>query len=334
MKVIAILNWILIGLYGSWVLYMLLNPSRSGGDAATRGLDTALAYVVAFVLVVFFGLNLLPYTIPKVIILILMLAPGLLLLSRLANQYLDSRTQGQVEVARANGSIFFNDKPRRDVAAAIGAADTTRLRQLLQQPVPHLDEPGHYGTTLLDFAGERAATSQNITQMMACLKLLIDHGATIQGADPQHVPTHFRVCKHGPAVLLKWFLNKGADPNFRPAGGNPILIEVMRYGDDPLEKVRLLLDRGADPNAVMADDETTYDANYSPLMYAAREQMWDICQLLLKQGANPAYRTPKGDDLKKIMAQHAELYADVDDTPPAYTVFKKLLESHTQPRPE
>ncbi len=256
---------------------------------------------------------------------ILMLVPGFLILSRLSNYYLTSLERGQVATARANGSIFFHDKPRRDVAAAIGAADTTRLRQLLQQPVPRLNEPGSQATTLLDFAGERAATSQNITQMMACLKLLIDHGATIQSADPQHIPTHFRVCKHGPAVLLKWFLNKGADPNFRPADGNPILIEVMRYGDDPLEKVRLLLDRGADPNAVMADDETTYEASYSPLMYAAREQLWDICQLLLKEGANPAYRTPKGDDLKKIMTQHAELYADVDDTPPAYTVFKKLL---------
>jgi hypothetical protein len=332
MKVLTILNWILIGLYGCCVLYVLLGFSRPSGDAATQGLGVGFAAIGAFILLLFLGLNLLPYTIPKVIILVLMLMPGLFILSRLSDSYLTSLERGQVAAARANGSLFFDDKPRRDVAAAIGAADTTRLRQLLQLPVPRLNEPGYQATTLLDFAGERAATTQNITQMMACLKLLTDHGATIQGTDPQHIPTHFRVCKQGPAILLKWFLNKGADPNFRPEGGSPILIEVMRYGDDGLEKVRLLLDRGADPNAMMADDETTYEASYSPLMYAAREQLWDICQLLLKNGANPAYRTPKGDNLKKIMVQHAELYADVDDTPPAYTVFKKLLESHTNPK--
>ena len=334
LKVLTILNWILIGLYGSWVLYVLLGLSRPSGDAATQGLDVGFASIGAFILILFLGLNLLPYTIPKVIILILMLAPGLFILSRLSDHYLTSLERGQVAAARANGSLYFDDKPRRELAAAIGAADTTRLRQLLQQPVPRLNEPGYHATTLLDFAGEKAATTKNVTQLMACLKLLIDHGATIQGTDPQQVPTHFRVCKQGPAILLKWFLNKGADPNFRPEGGSPILFEVMRYGDDRLEKVRVLLERGADPNAVMADDETTYDASYSPLMYAAREQLWDICQLLLKEGANPAYRTPKGDDLKKIMTRHEELYADVDDTPPAYTVFKKLLENRPARKPD
>ncbi len=134
-------------------------------------------------------------------------------------------------------------------------------------------------------------------------------------------------------ALLEWFLKKGVDPNLRPfKESNPILFEVMGYDRDRLAKVKCLLDYGADPNAQAAAAGYAVRSRYSPLMHAALEQLWEVCDVLVKRGANPDYRTPQGDDLKKIMALHEKLYADAGDTPTAFTDFKKTLENHTNPK--
>lgn len=325
MKTITITNWVLIGLYVLLILYTLLGINRSGNDAAGRGMEAGFAVVGCIAVAILLVLNVLPYRTARIIALVILGLPMLLILYNGISNYLVSRQYDRNEEARSNGSFFFDDQPRREIAAAIAAADTTRLRALLQKPVSNLDEMGYDATTLLDFAALRSIHSQAPAKSLRCLEILLEKGATIQGPDSTHKPTHFLVCKTGSAALLEWFLKKGADPNAKPAESSPLIFEVMSYGEERREKVALLLNYGADPNTLAVNTGNAVRDWYSPLMHAAQEQLWDICQLLLEKDADVTYRTPQGDDLEKIMKLHEELYADVDDTPAAFTRFKTAL---------
>ncbi|MGA0557296.1 ankyrin repeat domain-containing protein [Larkinella sp. VNQ87] len=329
MKTITITNWILIGLYGLLVVYTLMNVNRSGNDAAGRGMETGFAFLGAFILAALFGLNLLPYRALKIIILIVLALPLLIIVYNIISNYFTMQEQNRAEEARSNGSFFFDDQPRREIAAAIATSDTIRLQALLQKPVPQLNECGYQNTTLLDFAAQKAVEVNASTSSLRCMEMLLEKGATIQGPDSVHTPTHILICQTGSVALLEWFLKKGADPNAQAYESSPILFEVMQYDKDRLEKVKLLLNYGADPDALSASTGYAIKPLYTPLMYAAFEQLWDVCHLLLERGADPDYRTPQGDDLPKVMKMHEELYADVNDIPATFTSFKNYLETNS-----
>ncbi|GAB3328264.1 hypothetical protein GCM10027299_30220 [Larkinella ripae] len=333
MKTITITNWIFIGLYLLLILYTLLGVNRPGNDAAGRGMETGFVVVGGFAVAALLVLNVLPYRATKIIALVLMALPGLMILYNVISNYLVARQYDQTEEARMNGTLFFDDAPRRELAAAIAAADTARLRTLLQKPLSNLNESGHQGTTLLDFAAQHAIHSSAPEKSMRCLDILLEKGATIQNADSTHKPTHYQICRTGSAALLEWFLKKGADPNAKPYDSSPLIFEVMGYGEERLEKVTLLLDYGADPDTPATNTGYAIRDWYTPLMHAAQEQLWDVCHLLLEKGADPTYRTPQGEDLKKIMTRREELYADMNDTPATYTDFKKALEADSTKKP-
>ncbi|MFC5412109.1 ankyrin repeat domain-containing protein [Larkinella bovis] len=333
MKTITIANWVLIGVYGLLILYTVLNGNRSGNDAAGRSLEAGFVFLGVIVLVVLIVLNVLPYRFARLAVLVVGLLPLLMGLYNLISNYWVSRQYERTEAARANGSLFFEDKNRQEMAAAISRADTVRLRIVLQKPVPNLNECGKELTTLLDFAAYHTTQSRTSPASLRCLEMLMEKGATLQGSDPNHKPTHFLACRDGSAALLAWFLEKGADPNVKPPESSPILFHVMSYGEERLEKVKLLLDHGADPNTLAFNTGYAVRDGYSPLMYAAEEQLWDIGRLLLERGANPGHQTKQGESLRKIMKLHEDLYADVNDTPASYTAFKSVLETYSAKKP-
>lgn len=78
MKIVAIINWVLIGLIGLILLYgtTLIN---SQPDAAGKGVETTLFVVALFVLLVLAGMNLLPYTWVKITALLIELLVLLLI---------------------------------------------------------------------------------------------------------------------------------------------------------------------------------------------------------------------------------------------------------------
>ena len=59
----------------------------------------------------------------------------------------------------------------------------------------------------------------------------------------------------------------------------------------------VLLDHGADPNAVRSDGS-------SPLMEAAGSGKADWCKLLLERGANPDLKNAEGDTASGIARQN------------------------------
>jgi uncharacterized protein len=80
-------------------------------------------------------------------------------------------------------------------------------------------------------------------------------------------------------------LSRGADPNGW-AGGETLVGRAL--GDGRSELVRLLLEHGADPNAVLASGET-------PLLRAVTARDLPMVRLLLDSGASANLRSPWGE---------------------------------------
>ncbi|RRB04429.1 ankyrin repeat domain-containing protein [Larkinella rosea] len=353
MKAVTISNWVLISIYVLLVIYTLMTVNRSGNDAAGRGMELGFAVLGAFLLASLIVLNIIPYKASKITALVILSLPFAISLIGGIRHFLALQKQRRDAVAAENGSFYFEDKERQRMAAAIAAGDVAQLKALLQKPQPLLNESGYQSTTLLSFAATRTFDNDNPEPILACMELLVQHGATVQGPDSAYAPVHFMTCPAGSAALLAWFLQKGADPNVRPADASPILFEVMKYGDEQREKVQLLLDHGADPNALAASNGYHVGALYSPLLFAAHQELWDVCQLLLERGADPSYQVPEevelirimkqtsyyagntesqGENLAIIMAKHEKKYAESGQMPEAYTVFKRFLNTKSTPK--
>ncbi|RRB04428.1 ankyrin repeat domain-containing protein [Larkinella rosea] len=327
MKIISITNWVLIGIYGLLTLYTLLGIGRSGNDAAGRGMESGLVFFAVLVLAGLIVLNIIPYKAAKITALIILGLPAIIGLSIAIGNYFELQKQRRNAAASEDGSAYFQDASRQQIAAVIAAGDVAQLKTLLEKPLPSLNETGSQSKTLLDFAAETATRSDKPQQIIQCMDVLLEHGATFQIADSAHVPTPFQVCETGSADLLAWFLNKGVDPNWVPRDGSPILFKVMDLDVERLEKVKVLLDHGANPNAPAGSHEYTIRPFTSPLMYTAQRQSWAIAELLLERGADPNYRTPAGDDLKKVLAEFEKPYEGPETMPVVYLNFKKKLEA-------
>ncbi|WP_128548042.1 ankyrin repeat domain-containing protein [Larkinella soli] len=327
MKIVFVTNWVLIGLYGLFLLFSFTGIGRPGNDAAGRGMESGFVFLGAIVLAVLIVLNFLPYRGTRITALVILALPALGMVAGRMQHYFVLSGQQQDAVARSNGSFFFEDPQRREIAAAVAAGDTERLQTLLNQPVPQLNECGNQGTTLLDFAAFAAMEKADSPQILQCMELLMKKGATLQGPDSVHTPTHHQICSTGSVTLLKWFLDHGADANTTPYESEPILFKVMEYDVDRLEKVKLLLEHGADPNARVPNYGHNWKANYTPLLYAAHEQLWALGLLLLEHGADPARDVSKGRELEATLKRHAELYAESGETPVEFTAFRNKLEA-------
>ena len=146
---------------------------------------------------------------------------------------------------------------------------------------------------------------------------LLDAGADINqsteyGWTPLLTATNNRHYQLG-ALLV----SRGANPNLANKGGwTPLYLATdnrnIEGGDYPvrkpdmdhLEYLRLLLDRGADPNLRAKDNTLTrtiftmqwfYEAGCTPFVRAAQSSDTELMQLLLDYGADPFLTTDNGD---------------------------------------
>ena len=71
-KIITTINWVLIGLYGAWVLYAFIVQNKHS-EMNMEGLFIGLCF---FILLLLVGLNLMPYWVTKIAVLFIV---GLLL---------------------------------------------------------------------------------------------------------------------------------------------------------------------------------------------------------------------------------------------------------------
>lgn len=109
---------------------------------------------------------------------------------------------------------------------------------------------------------------------LAMVKMLITHGATVPKISKWGARYYF---KH--YEVAKFLLENGMHPDHMNWRGFTLLHDVAFTGD--VEKMRLLLDHGADIDPIDGEYSST------PLGYAARWGHAEMVKLLLERGADP-----------------------------------------------
>ena len=335
MKTITFLNWALLGLYGALLTYAALTTNQTNTDAAGRGLASAYILFGFLLLVAFVVMNWLPFPVTRIIVFVGVLLPLAGGIVQLVSQLATARQTELDDEGRWNGSYYFRDPLRQQLAESIAKQDMSRLQILLQQPVPQLNESGVDHYTLLDFAAMRGTYSDSSAWVLPYLTLLLAKGATIETADPLHSPTHALVSQDCSAAMLAWFLDNGANPNANRLQDKPtpILLTIIDGEKDRFEKATLLLAHGANPNAMYPPTATGWLAGHSALLAAARMDLWDVCGLLLDKGADPTISGPQKQVFTQLVARRAELYGEEGDPPAQFTALLNRLNLSSLNRP-
>jgi ankyrin repeat protein len=158
-----------------------------------------------------------------------------------------------LQAEQRSGKWDFGDKPALfAVAHAIAKNDQEAIR-VAAKALPDLQAPGRDGTTLLYFA---VTQSWQRPELVEAVKTLLS-----LGADPNYTNGHrnsFALANavHGSALLLRYMLEAGGDPNARDEFGQPIILMNWYLGYYPNQarsRLELLLDRGADVNSAMPE---------------------------------------------------------------------------------
>lgn len=314
MKTITLASWCLLGLYTAILLGLLLFSRSGSSDDRMAGGFLMILFVPLFILA---GINLLPYKFTHIFVLVMCVAPvvmGIFML--IASPIVKSvreRIWASEHEAYENGSYFFKDPGLQKLSADINALDTEKLRADLAQSVADLNKTGTDQTTLFDFAVKKGLKADP-AKLIEIFEILIQNGAKIDNGDPAHTPTHFRSLQFDP-ILLKWFLDHGADPKALEAGTRHPLLYAAVCGENSeparpakMERVRMLLERGADPNAEVPGQEGP-NTGTTILIQAADYELWAICELLLDHGADLHYGTEHGWTATHEVKQSLETYA-------------------------
>ena len=199
----------------------------------------------------------------------------------------------QLQAEQRSGKWDFGDQPALfAVASAIVKNDQEAIR-VAAKALPDLQAPGRDGTTLLYFA---VTQSWQRPELVEAVKTLLS-----LGADPNYTNGHrnsFALANavHGSALLLRYMLEAGGDPNARNEFGEPIILMNWYLGYYPNQarsRLELLLDRGADVNSAMPESASD-SAGYTLLLYRTKIGLDDHLAYadalpLLQRGADPGF---------------------------------------------
>ncbi len=101
--------------------------------------------------------------------------------------------------------------------------------------------------------------------------------------------------------IARVFLVFGANPNTRQGINGPTALMLASSLDDH-KLVNLLLDKGADINAVVEDPNNHY-AGHTALFFAAANSASMTVEILMRRGIDSYITNDKGDDVIKYMQQ-------------------------------
>src|SRR6266581_34154 len=240
----------------------------------------------------------------------------------------------QLDAEQRSGKWDFGDQPALfAVAHAIVKNGQEEIRAAAKA-LPDLQAPGRDCTTLLYFAVTQGWQRPELVEAVKTLLSL--------GADPNYTNRNrnsFAMANavHGSALLLRYMLEAGGDPNTRDEFGQPIILMnwyLGYYKNDARARLDLLLDRGADINATMNESSSEF-AGYTLLLYRTelgsryREpSAYADAVHLLERGADPNRAAGDSMTFAKMLTQHQAHFARTLRAPQEFKALWDWAQTH------
>lgn len=190
---------------------------------------------------------------------------------------------------------FFRSGPMRDVAEAIMRNDAGTV--IARTPEIDVNRRGAADMTLLVLAMHQL---RRTPQQQDVLRALLAAGADPDQEAQYELPLGIaiQVAKDAGASPVQLLLDAGANPNHPGSVGTPVFFQATGHAT-PLDVLALLIDRGADVNAVGRRGETA-------LFSAAATRNWRAALLLLERGADPTKgRSANGVTFEQLIDSYA-----------------------------
>ena len=244
----------------------------------------------------------------RVVALLLAASPLLILVS--------ARAIAEVRL-RANTNergdlTFFQSGPMREIAEAIARNDSRTVASLV--PRVDVNETGFSDVTLLLLATRQL---RHTPEQHEVLRVVLAAGADPNKGAQYELPLAIAIQQSGKAgpEPVKLLLDAGANPNLKTSFGEPVWFAAVGQSSS-LETLTLLLDRGADLNAMGPNESTA-------LITAANTRNWKAALLLLQRGADwRRGRSVNGLPFKNLI----DSYVGAESGDSAYVAVRQLLQ--------
>ena len=220
-----------------------------------------------------------------------------------------------------SGRFHFSDQPALlGVTQGIDQNDPDRIRAAAKA-VADLNAAGRDGMTLLNFAVRQTWQRPELVSAVATLLALGANPNFTNGEGDSHAMAN---SVHGPVALLRTMLDAGGNPNAVDEQGRPMIFGIWQLGyfeGERRARLELLLERGADINAALPDDES-FQGGSTLLLYRAGLGRGDATAyadalLLLERGADPHRAAKDGMTLAQLMQEHRAYFTSERGAPPA-----------------
>lgn len=294
LKVVTGINWIIISFLAFVVIGATLTSGKGGGDAAGRGIGQALYYGTIILLVVMLILNLLPFQATKYMAILLLVV--LVLWSKVIGPALTERKR-QARIRAEEAKPIFPDPELDRICRVFNEGDFEKFGELLRQSGGRFKAD----TKLLAYTISHASgAAYKAEERMACIRLLLESGFQLASLErPDDAPMYIFTASCGDIPLLRLLFDYGANPNaYHPSFRRSILFEAVDSYREPEAVVRLLLEKGADPNATAVYDPE--NGPITPLWRAAKLERWGVCAALIEKGADPDFKPLTGKSFKDL----------------------------------
>jgi hypothetical protein len=207
---------------------------------------------------------------------------------------------------------FFRSGPMRAIASAIARNDSRTVASLV--PKVDVNATGMSDVTLLLLAARQL---RRTPEQHDVLRVLLEAKADPNKAAQYELPLAIAIQESGKAGTepVKLLLDAGANPNLAQSFGEPVYFAAVGQSST-LETLALLLDRGADANAMGPNESTA-------LFAAANTRNWKAALLLLERGADwRRGRSVNGLPFKNLI----ESYAGAESGDSAYADVRRRLQ--------
>jgi ankyrin repeat protein len=206
--------------------------------------------------------------------------------------------QEELFTAIKNGDQAFVDRLISDDPSLVDTLDGHGL-------TPVLTATYYQHPEIASFLVERGAF---LTLFEACAVGNLDKVGSALKAQPDHInafaPDGFQpmglAAFFGHTDIVKFLLSVGAEFDTPSQNGMMVTPLNSAAATGRLDIARMLLERGANPNARQADD-------FVPLHAAAQNGQREMAELLLKHGADKTFKNRAGKSAQEIAAEKGAL---------------------------